>query len=93
MKQKVISGDMCGGGDIREMPVVQKKGKKQPSGERALSWWEGQTKMCFLDCHFFVSLGISSILSLQVETFNIYRLSVQVGKGRDEAKRSDAQSV
>lgn len=49
--------------------------------------------MCFLDCHFFVGLGISSIISLQVETINIYRLGVQVGKGRDEAKRSDTRSV
>lgn len=30
MKQKVISGDMCRGGDIRDMPVAQKK-----QGERS----------------------------------------------------------
>lgn len=37
MKQKVISRGMCRGGDIRDMPVVQKEGRKQHSGEGALS--------------------------------------------------------
>lgn len=37
VKQKVISGDMCRGGDIRDMPVVQKEqGEQERSGERAI---------------------------------------------------------
>jgi len=63
MKQKAICGGMCRGGDIRDMPVVQKAEKKEHSGKRALSSRESPTETCFLDCCFFVGLGITSVLS------------------------------